>query len=37
MTGERIRLELLKAMSLDTPSVCFRLMLETGLLNQVLP
>ncbi len=35
--GERIRLELIKAMSLKMPSVFFRFMLETGLLEQVLP
>ncbi len=35
--GERIRLELFKAMSLEKPSAYFRLMLETGLLDQVLP
>ncbi len=35
--GERIRLELFKAMSLEKPSVYFCLMLEAGLLDQVLP
>ncbi len=37
VSGERIRLELFKAMSLEKPSAYFRLMLETGLLDQVLP
>lgn len=36
-SGERVRLELIKAMQLPKPSVFFRLLLEIGILQQILP
>ncbi len=36
-SGERVRLELLKAMQLPKPSIFFRLLLEVGILHQILP
>ncbi len=36
-SGERVRLEIIKAMQLPKPSVFFRLLLEIGILQQILP